>query len=195
MWSNWPDEPAKKGWVTNRVREFEAANKQCSVKLSFIPKADMCASEVRCAEPGRRRTSSTWSPTSRNFSPAAFWSRSTITSTSASSKVGRRRRGPRKAIHGVPVEAYTVELYYNKDLLKKVGIEVPPSAQLTQAQFSDLVKKSVAAGITPVSQGVGDRPYPGAFLLYKSLLRKLGTKDYGSFSMGHCRTRILASSR
>src|SRR5215218_7690965 len=41
MWSNWPDEPAKKDWVTARVREFEAGNPQCSVKLSFIPKADL----------------------------------------------------------------------------------------------------------------------------------------------------------
>ena len=77
-------------------------------------------------------------------------------------------------VYGVPVEAYTVELYYNKDLLKKVGVEVPASAQLTQAQFADLVKKGVAAGITPVSQGVGDRPFPGALLTYESLLRKLG---------------------
>ena len=41
MWSNWPDEPAKKDWVTARVKDFEAANKSCSVKLSFIPKADL----------------------------------------------------------------------------------------------------------------------------------------------------------
>ncbi len=41
MWSNWPDEPAKKDWVTARVKDFEAANKACSVKLSFIPKADL----------------------------------------------------------------------------------------------------------------------------------------------------------
>ncbi len=31
---------AKKDWVAARVREFEATNKQCAVKLSFIPKAD-----------------------------------------------------------------------------------------------------------------------------------------------------------
>jgi len=62
------------------------------------------------------------------------------------------------------VEAYTVELYYNKDLVKKVGVDVPASFQLTQAQFTDLVKKGVAAGITPISQGVGDRPFPGGLI-------------------------------
>ncbi len=27
----------------------------------------------------------------------------------------------------VPVEAYTVELYYNKDTVKKIGVDVPAS--------------------------------------------------------------------
>src|SRR5665811_1217061 len=53
MWSNWPDEPAKKDWVSARVHDFEASNPQCTVKLSFIPKADEYAqakSAVRTAD-------------------------------------------------------------------------------------------------------------------------------------------------
>ncbi len=87
-------------------------------------------------------------------------------------------------VYGLPVEAYTVELYYNKDAVKKVGVDVPASFQLTQEQFTDLVKKGVAAGITPVSQGVGDRPFPGGLLLFESLLRKLGIEDYGKLLNG-----------
>jgi multiple sugar transport system substrate-binding protein len=41
MWSNWPDEPAKKELVASRIHDFEAASSDCSVKLSFIPKADI----------------------------------------------------------------------------------------------------------------------------------------------------------
>ncbi|HEX7466500.1 MAG TPA: hypothetical protein VF309_07660, partial [Usitatibacter sp.] len=77
-----------------------------------------------------------------------------------------------------PVEAYTVELYYNKDLLKKIGVTLPASMQLDQASFGDMVKKSVAAGITPFATGVSDRPYPGAYFLQEMLLRKLGPDDY-----------------
>jgi multiple sugar transport system substrate-binding protein len=85
---------------------------------------------------------------------------------------------------GLPQEAYTDELYYNKDLLKKLGVTLPASAQLTQAQFLDLVKKARATNITPIAQGVGDRPYPGAYVLAESLLRKLGTEDYGKLLHG-----------
>jgi multiple sugar transport system substrate-binding protein len=86
--------------------------------------------------------------------------------------------------YGIPQEAYTNEIYYNKDLLKKLGVELPATAQFTAAQFLDLVKAAKAAGITPIAQGVGDRPFPGAYLLGESLLRKLGKDDYAKLWTG-----------
>lgn len=185
MWSNWPDEPAKKDWVSARVKEFEEANKQCSVKLSFIPKADIYTQAKSAVRTGQAPDIFYMEPDQPEFLAGGFlepldgyidlkgledWAKPAWTS--------------KGKVYGVPVEAYTVELYYNKDLVKKVGVEVPASAQLTQAQFADLVKKGVAAGITPVSQGVGDRPFPGGFLLYESLLRRLGAEDYGKLMAG-----------
>ncbi|MBI1774487.1 MAG: extracellular solute-binding protein [Proteobacteria bacterium] len=80
--------------------------------------------------------------------------------------------------YGLPQEAYTNEIYYNKDLLKKLGVSLPANGQLTQAQFLDLVKKAKAEGMTPIAQGVGDRPFPGAYVIGEALLRKLGKDDY-----------------
>lgn len=84
----------------------------------------------------------------------------------------------------VPQEVYTDELYYNKDLLRKLGFTLPPSAQFTQGEFLDLVKRARAAGITPIAQGVGDRDYPGAYILTQALLHKLGLKDYAKLFDG-----------
>jgi multiple sugar transport system substrate-binding protein len=80
--------------------------------------------------------------------------------------------------YGLPQEAYTNEIYYNKDLLKKLGVALPAGGQLSQGQFLDLVKKAKAAGMTPIAQGVGDRPFPGAYIVGEALLRKLGKDDY-----------------
>ena len=80
--------------------------------------------------------------------------------------------------YGLPQEAYTNEIYYNKDLLQKLGVTLPASGQFTQSEFLDLVKKARAAGITPISQGVGDRPYPGAYISAEAMLRMLGADDY-----------------
>jgi multiple sugar transport system substrate-binding protein len=185
MWSNWPDEPAKKDWVAARVKEFEAANKQCSVKLSFIPKADIYTQAKSAVRTGQAPDIFYMEPDQPEFLAGGFleplddhvdmknledWAKPSWTS--------------KGKIYGVPVEAYTLELYYNKDLVRKVGVEVPASFQLTQGQFLDLVKKGAAAGITPVSQGVGDRPFPGGQLLFESLLRKLGKDDYGRLLNG-----------
>jgi len=185
MWSNWPDEPAKKDWVTARVRAFEAANPKCSVKLSFIPKADIYTQAKSAVRTGQAPDIFYLEPDQPEFLAGGFlepldgyidlagledWAKPAWTS--------------KGKVYGLPVEAYTVELYYNKDLVKKVGVDVPASFQLTQAQFTDLVKKGVAAGITPISQGVGDRPFPGGLMLYESLLRKLGPDDYGKLLNG-----------
>ncbi len=185
MWSNWPDEPAKKEWVAARVQEFQASNRQCTVKLSFIPKADIYTQAKSAVRTGQAPDIFYMEPDQPEFLAGGFlepldgyidlagledWAKPAWTS--------------KGKVYGLPVEAYTVELYYNKALVKKVGVDVPASGQLTQAAFLDLVKKGVAAGITPVSQGVGDRPFPGGLLLFESLLRKLGQDDYGKLLNG-----------
>jgi multiple sugar transport system substrate-binding protein len=185
MWSNWPDEPAKKDWVTARVKDFEAANKACSVKLSFIPKADLYTQAKSAVRTGQAPDIFYMEPDQPEFLAGGFLepldSYVDLAQYEDWSKPAWTAKGK---VYGLPVEAYTVELYYNKDAVKKVGVDVPASFQLTQEQFTDLVKKGVAAGITPVSQGVGDRPFPGGLLLFESLLRKLGTEDYGKLLDG-----------
>jgi multiple sugar transport system substrate-binding protein len=185
MWSSWPDEPAKKQWVSDRVADFEAADKQCTVKLTFMPKSAIYTQLKSTLRTGHGPDVFYMDPDAPEFVEGGYmeplddyidpkgvedWARPAWT-------YGGK-------LYGLPVEAYTVELYDNTDLLKKLGIDMPANQQLTQAQFTDLVKKAVAAGITPVAAGVGDRPYPGAFLTFESLLRKLGIDDYGKLLHG-----------
>jgi multiple sugar transport system substrate-binding protein len=185
MWSNWPDEPAKKDWVTARVKEFEAANPKCSVKLSFIPKADIYTQAKSAVRTGQAPDIFYLEPDQPEFLAGGFLepldSYIDLAGLEDWAKPAWTSKGK---VYGLPVEAYTVELYYNKDLVKKVGVDVPANFQLSQAQFADLVKKGVAAGITPISQGVGDRPFPGGLVLYEALLRKLGPEDYGKLLDG-----------
>jgi multiple sugar transport system substrate-binding protein len=185
MWSNWPDEPAKKQWVTDRVHDFEAADKECSVKLNFIPKADIYTQAKSAVRTGQAPDIFYMEPDEPEFMTGGFLEPLDGYIDMAGVEDWAKPAWTMKGkLYGLPVEAYTVELYYNKDLVKKLGIDVPASAQLSQAGFADLVKKGVAAGITPVSQGVGDRPFPGGLLLFESLLRKLGSDDYAKLLNG-----------
>jgi len=179
MWSHWPDEAAKRGFVEERVKRFEATNTQCKVNLQFIQKSDLYASVKTSVRTGQAPDIFWLEPDEIAFAKSGYlepldshielknledWARSEWTVNGK--------------VYGLPVEAYTVELYYNKDLIKKLGMEPPASMQMTQAQFTELVKKAAAAGITPLANGVGDRPYPGAYFLQEVLLRKLGPDDY-----------------
>jgi multiple sugar transport system substrate-binding protein len=185
MWSHWPDEQSKRGFIEERVKAFEAATPQCKVNLQFIQKSDLYTSVKTSVRTGQAPDIFWLEPDEIAFAKSGFlepldgyvnlanledWARQSWTVNGK--------------VYGLPVEAYSVELYYNKDLLKKVGITPPTNMQMSQAQFTDLVKKSAAAGITPIASGVGDRPYPGAYLLEEILLRKLGLDDYRALLTG-----------
>jgi raffinose/stachyose/melibiose transport system substrate-binding protein len=62
-------------------------------------------------------------------------------------------------IYGLPYNMGGVTLWYNKDLLKKVGYDSFPT---TWQDLLELVKKLKAANITPIALGEGDK-WPGHF--------------------------------
>ena len=72
--------------------------------------------------------------------------------------------------YGLPLEAWTVEIFYNRDMMADIGVAVPDNLQLSPDAFMEMVTKARAAGITPLSLGVGDRPYPGAHVVHEALL-------------------------
>jgi multiple sugar transport system substrate-binding protein len=91
-------------------------------------------------------------------------------------------------VYGVGMQAFTVELYENQKLMDEVsaaaGVELGDDHQLTQAEFLKVVETAAEMGITPVVQGIGDRPYPGSYLTHELLLRKLGPEDYAALWAG-----------
>ena len=168
MVSNWPDEPAKKAWVSDRVADFNAGNQQCSVKLTFTPKAEIFTQLKATLRTGHAPDIFYMEPDSPEFFDGGYLEPLDAYIEQAGIEDWARPAWTHNGkIYGIPAEAYTVELYYNKNLVKKLGVELPPDFQLTQAQFADLVNRAIKAGIAPVAAGVGDRPYPGAFLTFE----------------------------
>jgi multiple sugar transport system substrate-binding protein len=91
-------------------------------------------------------------------------------------------------VYGVGMQAFTVELYYNTELMDQVlsaaGIELGDDYQLTQAEFQTMVETAAGMDIVPIVQGIGDRPYPGSYLVHELLLRKLGRDEYSNLWHG-----------
>ena len=185
VWSHEADEPAKVALREKAARNMEASHPGVHVKITWYEKDGLSAALKTALPAGQGPDVFYLEPDQTDYITAGYivpldklvdWNNIYDWAKQVWTHDGK--------VWGMPQEAYTVELYYNKDTLAKLGVALPANAQFTQGQFLDLVKKARAAGMTPIAQGVGDRPYPGAYILAESLLRKLGTDDYGKLLNG-----------
>jgi multiple sugar transport system substrate-binding protein len=184
MWSHWAAEQIKREFVEDAVRRFEAANPGVRIRVSWYEKTALYAAlrtalragtapDIFYAEPDQTEYMENGllldlSPL--NWANVEPWARQAWTYQ------GRP--------YGLPLEASTVELYYNQRLMQELGVQVPPNGQLSAEAFVDLVRRARARNLTPIALGVGDRPFPGAYLTHEALLQRLGTADYDKLLRG-----------
>ncbi|MBT2443953.1 extracellular solute-binding protein [Streptomyces sp. ISL-36] len=57
--------------------------------------------------------------------------------------------------YGVPYQALVTGFYYNKDILREHGIQIPTTSQ----EFLAAIKKLKAAGVVPIAQGSNNSAY------------------------------------
>jgi multiple sugar transport system substrate-binding protein len=185
VWSHEADEPAKVALREKAARNMEASHPGVHVKITWYEKDGLSAALKTALPAGQGPDVFYLEPDQTDYITAGYivpldklvdWNNIYDWAKQVWTHDGK--------VWGMPQEAYTVELYYNKDTLAKLGVALPANAQFSQSEFLDLVKKARAAGMTPIAQGVGDRPYPGAYILAEGLLRKLGTDDYGKLLNG-----------
>jgi len=185
VWSHEADEPAKVALREKAARNLEASHPGVHVKITWYEKDGLSAALKTALPAGQGPDVFYLEPDQTDYITAGYivpldslvnWNNIYDWAKQVWTHDGK--------VWGMPQEAYTVELYYNKDTLAKLGVALPANAQFSQSEFLDLVKKARAAGMTPIAQGVGDRPYPGAYILAEALLRKLGTDDYGKLLNG-----------
>src|SRR5580693_3189048 len=160
VWSHEADEPAKVAFRELAARNLEKSHPGVKVKITWYEKNPLFAALKTALPAGKGPDVFYLEPDQVEYISAGYivplddlvnwnniepWARKVWTHDGKT--------------YGIPQEAYTVELYYDKEALKKLGVTLPANGQLTQSQFLDLVKKARAAGMTPIAQGVGDRPF------------------------------------
>src|SRR5262244_3115308 len=185
VWSHEADEPAKVALREKAARNLEASHPGVHVKITWYEKDGLSAALKTALPAGQGPDVFYLEPDQTDYITAGYivpldklvnWNNIYDWAKQVWTHDGK--------VWGMPQEAYTVELYYNKDTLAKLGVALPANAQFSQSEFLDLVKKARAAGMTPIAQGVGDRPYPGAYITVEALLRKLGPDDYQKLFTG-----------
>src|SRR5262249_60060046 len=123
-------------WREKAARSFEAKNPDVKVKITWYDKPALNAAlrtalragqgpDIFYAEPDQTEyiTNGFAMPLDDlvNWANIYDWARAVGTQDGKT--------------YGLPQEAYTIELYYNKELMKKVGGTLPGNGQLNQTQF------------------------------------------------------------
>jgi multiple sugar transport system substrate-binding protein len=184
FWSHWAAEMPKRTFVELAIKEFEAKNPGIRLKQTWYEKTALYAGLKTALRAGQAPDIFYAEPDQVEYMENGFlldlsdlnWGAVEPWAKEAWSYTGKP--------YGLPLEAWTVELYYNKKTMADLGVTIPEGLQLPPEAFLDMIKKARAKGITPMALGVGDRPYPGAHVVHEALLKKLGVEDYDKLLKG-----------
>jgi len=184
FWSHWAAEMPKKQFVEKAIAEFEAANPGVKIKPTWYEKTALYAGLKTALRAGQAPDVFYAEPDQAEYYENGFLLDLSGLNWSAVEPWAKEAWTYKGKPYGLPLEAWTVEVYYNKKMMDDVGVKLPASMQLDPAAFADMVKKAKAKGITPMAVGVGDRPFPGAHLVHEALLKRLGVDDYTKLLAG-----------
>ncbi|MGZ9075155.1 MAG: ABC transporter substrate-binding protein, partial [Burkholderiaceae bacterium] len=184
LWSHWAAEKIKRDFVEDAIKRFEAANPGVKIEASWYEKTALYAALKTALRAGTAPDLFYAEPDQVEYMENALLLDLSPLNWSAIEPWAKEIWSYKGKPYGLPLEASTVEIYYNKKLMNDLGIKVPSNLQLDSAAVLDLSKRSRAKNMTPMALGVGDRPFPGAYLAQEALLKKLGTQDYDNLLKG-----------
>ncbi len=184
MWSHWAAEKIKRDFVEDAIKRFEAANPGVKIEASWYEKTALYAALKTALRAGTAPDFFYAEPDQFEYMENGLLLDLSPLNWSAIEPWAKEAWSYKGKPYGVPLEAWTVEVFFNRKTLGELGVAVPASLQLDSQAFLELAKKARGKNMTPMALGVGDRPYPGAHLTHEALLKKLGTQDYDSLLKG-----------
>ena len=184
LWSHWSAELPKRSFVEAAIKDFEAANPNIKIKATWYEKNALYAALKTALRAGQAPDIFYAEPDQVEYMDNGFLLDLSSLEWGAVEPWAKEAWTYKGKPYGLPLEAWTVEVYYNKDVLADLGVSLPDNLQLSPDGFLEMIEKAKAKGITPMSLGVGDRPFPGAHLAHEALLKKLGVADYSKLLAG-----------
>lgn len=184
LWTHWAAEKIKREFVEDAIKRFEAANPGVKIKASWYEKTALYAALKTALRAGQAPDIFYAEPDQVEYMENGLLLDLSALNWNNIEPWAKQIWSYKGKPYGLPLEAWTVEVYYNTKMMQELSQAVPPSRQIDAAAFLDMTKRAKAKGWTPMALGVGDRPFPGAHLIHEALLEKLGTADYDKLLKG-----------
>lgn len=184
LWSHWAAEVPKRSFVEEAIKDFEAKNPDVKINVTWYEKNALYAALKAALRAGQAPDIFYAEPDQVEYMDNGFLLDLSSLNWGSVESWAKEAWTYKGKPYGLPLEAWTVELYYNKTKMADLGVSLPADYQLQPDAFADLVKKSRASGLTPLSLGAGDRPFTGAHLIHEALLKRLGVEEYSHLLAG-----------
>ncbi|MEP7355819.1 MAG: extracellular solute-binding protein [Anaerolineales bacterium] len=186
-WSHWANEPLRRQVIEKVVADYEAANPNVDIILSWwdIAALQPALRAVMAAGEGQ--------PDISTDADLATYAKAGLALDLTDALDWDRFLPGMQDVAGVPgvdglfkfnIAIQQLMLFYNKDIFAKLGIEVPADLTFTQSEFVDVVKKCRAGGYAGVADASGNRAYPGMFPIWAGLTNLEGATEEAKYNNG-----------
>ena len=186
-WSHWANQPANRLVVDTIVADYEAANPDVDIILSYWdigPLTDALRATMTAGQGApdistdaalRSMVEAGWV---MDLTDALPWENFEDGVMEASGVDGV------EGLYKLNLGIQQLLLFYNKEIFAELGIEVPENYTFTQSEFVDVVRQCREAGYDGVANASGNRNYPGLFPIWAALTNLEGNVEQTKYNNG-----------
>ena len=135
FWSHWAAEMPKRSFVEEAIRQFEAKNPGIKLKQTWYEKTALYAGLKTALRAGQAPDIFYAEPDQVEYMENGFLLDLSDLNWAAVEPWAKEAWSYKGKPYGLPLEAWTVELYYNKKTMAELGVKVPDSLQLSPDAF------------------------------------------------------------
>lgn len=186
-WSHWANEPLRRQVIEKVVADYEAANTNVDIILSWwdITALQPALRAVMAAGEGQ--------PDISTDADLGLYAKDGLVADLTDALPWDNFLPGIKEASGVPglpglykfnVAIQQLMIFYNKEIFAELGIEVPDNYTFTQDEFVEVVKKCKAGGYAGVANAVGNRNYPALYPIWAGLVNLEGNAEQVKYDSG-----------
>jgi multiple sugar transport system substrate-binding protein len=187
-WHHWAEEDSKKKVLNAFIDDYQKQHPNVQINIRWWQKAEMYPVAKNAFIAGRDFPDIMYGPENPFIEAGWFEDHASIIDWSQMQEGAKERTtrtvAGKTGVWDPPLESGCDDIYYNPKIFDKVGIKIPESKQFTADEFVEVCQKIRAGGFDPLSQGIGDRTYPGRYPFNYALLANLGANDYKAIYAG-----------
>ena len=153
MWSHWAAEKIKRDYVEDAIKRFEAANPGVKIEATWYEKTALYAALKTALRAGTAPDFFYAEPDQFEYMENGLLLDLSALNWTAIEPWAKEAWSYKGKPYGVPLEAWTVEVFFNRKTLAELGVTVPANLQLDSQTFLELAKKARGKNITPMALG------------------------------------------